>query len=104
MILAGNDEEAKVVGNTAARCFLDGRVLRRDDRIREAVSPSLSRSCRRKLVARLAHAIASHIAGDACPGVRGPRGNRNVGGSVIRGEIGRLWGLKSPSGGPPWIA
>jgi hypothetical protein len=90
MIHAGNDEEAKVVGNTAARRLLDGRVLRRDDRIREAVSPSLSRLCRRKLAARLAHAIVSHIAGDARPGVRDPHGSRNAGGSVVRGEIVRL--------------
>src|SRR5215470_14994918 len=109
MIHAGDHEEVKLVGNTVARRLLDGgavveRVLRCDHRIREAVSPSLSRLCRRKLAARLAHAIASHIARDARPGVRDPRGSRNVGGSVVRGEIGRLWGLKSPSGGPPWIA
>jgi hypothetical protein len=41
----GDHEEVKVVGNTVARRLLDGgavveRVLRCDDRIREAVSPS----------------------------------------------------------------
>src|SRR6516225_2972570 len=119
MIHAGDHDEAKVVGNTVARRLLDGgavveRVQRCDDRIREAVSPSLSRLCRRKLAARLAHAIASHIGRDAPPGVRDPRGSRNVGGSVVRGEIGRLWGLEitfrrptmdcvaHPAGALPW--
>src|SRR5215469_18954217 len=77
-------EEAKVVGNTAARRLFDEgvvvkRVLRRDDRIREAVSSYLSRLCRRKLAARLVYAIASHIAGDARPGVRDPRCHRTDG-------------------------
>ena len=80
-----------MVGNTAARRLFDGgvvvkRVLRRDDRIREAVSPYLSRLCRRKLAARLVHAIASHIAGDARLGVRDPRGSRKVGGSVVKAK------------------
>jgi len=74
MIHAGDHEEAKVVGNTVARRLLDGgavveRVQRCDNRIREALSPSPSRLCRRKFAARLAHAIASHIARDARPGV-----------------------------------
>jgi len=54
MIHAGDHEEAKVVGNTAARRLLDGgvvleRALWRDNRIRAAVSPSLSRLCRGNL-------------------------------------------------------
>ena len=66
MIHAGDHEEVKLVGNTVARRLLDGgavveRVLRCDDRIREAVSPSLSRLCRRKLAAGLARAIVSRI-------------------------------------------
>src|SRR6516162_10156347 len=115
----GDHEEVKLVGNTVARRLLDGgavveRVLRCDDRIREAASPSLSRLCRRKLAAGLARAIASHIAGDARPPVRDPRGSRNVDGSVVRGRIGRLWGLEitfrrptmdcvaHPAGALPW--
>ena len=69
MTHAGDHEEVKVVSNTVARRLPDGgavveRVLRCDDRIREAVSPSLSRLCRRKLAAGLARAIASRIAGE----------------------------------------
>src|SRR6516165_5216147 len=90
------------------------KVSRGDDRIREAVSPSLSRLCRRKLAAGLARAIASRIAGDARPPFRDPRGSRNVDGSVVRGRIGRLWGLEitfrrptmdcvaHPAGALPW--
>ena len=48
------------------------KVSRGDDPIREAVSPFLSRLCRRKLAAGLARAIASHIAGDSRPPFRDP--------------------------------
>ena len=90
------------------------KVSRGDDRIREAVSPSLSRLRRRKHAAGLARAIASRIAGDARPPFRDPRGSRNGDGSVVRGRIGRLWGLEitfrrptmdcvaHPAGALPW--
>ena len=99
-----------MVGNTAARRLFDGcvvvkRVLRRDDRIREALSPSLSTPCRRKLVAPLAHAIASHIAG-----VRSFQGfeTREEAETWVAAWSGAkstaCEGLKSPSGDLPWIA
>ena len=46
MVNEGDNEEAKVIGNTATSRLLDGgvvveRVLRRDDRIREMCFPRL---------------------------------------------------------------
>jgi len=50
-----------VMGSLPTGAEMFGQAFQRSDRIREAVSPSLSRLCRRKLAAGLARAIVSRI-------------------------------------------
>ena len=102
-------EEAKVVGNTAARRLFDSgvvvkRVLRRDDRIREAVSPYLSRLCRRKLAAALARATRP-TSPMMLVHLFETRVKAETWMAAWQGaESAACGGLKSPSGGLPWIA